>query len=278
VLRRRGWLLIPVVIVLAVLLGTGSGTASYFSGSGSSSAAASSAGSWNLVGLGDSITAGQGCPGCVPFIDLYAREITQETSVPVTVTNLGVGGSTSADLLETLSDAGSAAARSVAEAEIVTVTIGANDFLPMLDTALRGDCGGSDGLACFDVEQTTLADNLTAILRRIDELRRGAPTAVRVTGVWNVFLDGAVATRIYGPGFAQWSSDLTQQVNKVIENAAARQGARYVDLFALFRGASGEEDDTALLAGDGDHPSQAGHEEIAEALARAGYAPLRAGQ
>src|SRR5438309_1924696 len=55
--------------------------------------------SWSLVGLGDSITSGQGCPSCVPFVDLYARQITRDTSIPVTVTNLGVGGSTSADPL-----------------------------------------------------------------------------------------------------------------------------------------------------------------------------------
>jgi len=37
---------------------------------------------------------------------------------------------------------------------------------------------------------------------------------------------------------------------------------------------NGQLDPTALLADDGDHPSQAGHQLIADLLARADLAPL----
>ena len=51
--------------------------------------------------------------------------------------------------------------------------------------------------------------------------------------------------------------------------------ATYVDLYAPFKGADGSADPTDVLAADGDHPNAAGHEIIAQALLRAGTAPLR---
>jgi lysophospholipase L1-like esterase len=281
VARTRGWL--PVVLVAAlvgaavILLGLRVVPTPHTPGLGAAPAP-SGAGhrAWNVVGLGDSITSGQGCPGCVPFVDLYAQQITRTTSLQATVTNLGVGGWTSSDLLTSLSDRGPNS-QHVRDSDIIIVTIGANDFLPMLDTALRGDCGGADGLSCFGSALTVLRDNLTAILHRIQQLRAGQLTAVRVTGYWNVFLDGTVAARTYGPSFQRSSSTLTQHVNGVIQEVAQEQGAQYVDLYIPFKGEAGDDDDTPLLADDGDHPNQAGHQEIADSLTQAGYAPLRIG-
>lgn len=229
--------------------------------------------SWSLVGLGDSITSGQGCPSCAPFVDLFAREITRTTSIPIGVTNLGVSGSTSTDLLVSLS-AEQPAASWVREADIITVTIGANDFAPQLETALSGRCGGTDGLGCFASALSKLGVNLTAILRRITELRGDRPTVVRVTGYWNVFLDGEVAAQTYDAAFARSSDELTRRVNTVIRQVTDDSQAKYVDLYRPFKGETGDYDDTPLLAGDGDHPSQAGHLQIAESLANAGYAPI----
>lgn len=62
-----------------------------------------------LVGLGDSITAAAACPGCTAFLDPYGR--------------------------------GSPASAAAADAKVITVTIGANDFAPMLDTYLAGPVG-----------------------------------------------------------------------------------------------------------------------------------------
>ncbi len=231
---------------------------------------------WSLVGLGDSITSGEACQNCDRFVDLYAQRITRDSSVPVTVTNLGVGGSTSADLLASLAD-GQAPSSAVRTADIVTVTIGANDFYPMLDSALQGRCGGDDGLACFGPALTQLHANLAAVLERIDALRADQPTMVRVTGYWNVFPDGAVAEQTYGATFLRTSSALTVVVNHVIRGVADAHQAPYIDLYTPFKGSTGDDDDTPLLAEDGDHPSQAGHEQIAQSLAQDGYAFTRPG-
>jgi lysophospholipase L1-like esterase len=235
------------------------------------------ASAWHLVGLGDSIPAGDGCDGCAGFLELYGQKISRDTSRQVVLNNLGIGGSTSQDLLASLTTDGDKAASAVADADLITVTIGANDFNPMLDALVDGHCGGVDGLACFQPAMVTLDHNLTAILNRIWSLRSGRPTVLRVTGYWDVFIDGAVAAHTYGPGFLGMSAALTRQANEVIQRVATSEHTEYVDLYAPFKGTDGNADDTNLLAPDGDHPSQAGDQQIATALARLGYLPLRVG-
>lgn len=274
---KAGWCIVVVVLACAVTILAWMITRPVLTtGATPSRVPLASAPSWSLVGLGDSITSGEGCPSCVPFVDLYARQITRDTSIPVSVTNLGVGGSTSADLLASLSGELPAASL-VRSADVITLTIGANDFFPQLDTALSGLCGGIDDLECFGATLSKLRVNLTAILQRIAELRRDHPTVVCVTGYWNVFLDGAVGARTYGPTFARSSDDLTRRVNAVIQQVTDTSQARYVDLYHPFKGETGDNDDTPLLADDGDHPSQAGHLQIAQSLASVGYAPGHAG-
>lgn len=222
---------------------------------------------WRLVGLGDSITAGQNCAGCQTFLELFAHTITATSSNPVDVVNLGVSGSTSADLLGSFADP--ALTAELSGADIITVTIGANDFLPMLPTALDGQCGGADGLACFTEELDELGTNLTAIIDRIHQIRQDLPTAIRVTGYWNVFLDGQVADQVDGVSFHQTSNELTRRANAVIREVAHTKHVTYVDLYTQFKGTDGGNDDTSLLAPDGTHPDQAGHQAIAEALTQA---------
>jgi lysophospholipase L1-like esterase len=68
---------------------------------------------------------------------------------------------------------------------------------------------------------------------------------------------------------------LTRETNREIQAASVAVGATYVDLYQPFRGASGSDDPTALLADDGDHPDARGHQVIADALLAAGLRPLR---
>ena len=224
-----------------------------------------------LVGLGDSIPAGDGCPGCTPFVELFGDQLSDGNAVPVQVANLGVGGWTSTDLLDSL-EPGAYDADAVSAADLVTVTIGANDFYTELDDYLDGDCGGDDGLGCFAPVLPELQTTLTSVLGRIAELRAGQPTAVLVTGYWDVFPDGDVARDLYGPQFLRDSAALTLRANDVISGVAGAEGATYVDLFSTFKGTWGDGDPTALLADDGDHPNQIGHQLIADALSSAAAA------
>lgn len=218
-----------------------------------------------LVGLGDSIPAASNCDECASFVDLFGEHLsTGGDGTAVEVTNLGVGGWASTDLLDALTDGRPEAALTSA-ADVVTVTIGANDFYAVLDTYLDGECGGDDGLGCFADSLPALEDTLTAVLDRISELTEGRST-VLVTGYWNVFPDGDVARQLYGPQFVGDSAVLTGRADDVIAAVARDRGAIYVDLLTAFKGPAGDVDPTALLTDDGDHPNQIGHRRIADAL------------
>jgi len=266
----RRWILgVPVAVVLPLLVGcstTSTSPAAQPQPEPESQPAVAT-----LVGLGDSIPAGDGCPGCTPFVELFGDQLSGDDALPVQVANLGVGGWTSTDLLDAL-DPGEYDADAVRDADVVTVTIGANDFYAELDDYLDGDCGGDDGLGCFQPVLPQLQTTLTSVLDRIAELRAGQPTAVLVTGYWDVFPDGDVARELYGPQFLRDSAVLTLRANDVISEVAGAEGATYVDLFSTFKGTWGDGDPTGLLADDGDHPNQIGHQLIADALSSAAVA------
>src|SRR5258708_5090762 len=83
---------------------------------------------WSIVGLGDSVMSGWACE-CRTFIELYADGVRSKTSIPTEWRNLGTLAQTSGDLLRLLETSDSARAI-VARANIVVITVGANDFPP----------------------------------------------------------------------------------------------------------------------------------------------------
>jgi lysophospholipase L1-like esterase len=217
-----------------------------------------------VVGLGDSVTAGTAC-GCEDFVGLYAGSLGRRWHRAVHETNLGKGGQTSAGLLAALQgDAGTRA--DVSASDVVLVTIGANDLVPALRAWDRGTgtdvrtCGGT----CDTSDVDRVGRDIEAGLDIVRGLRRGKPTLVLVTTYWNVFEDGHVGGADRGEAYLAWSDGLTRRLNARIVQAALAEDATPVDLYAPFK--SDGKDPTPLLAGDGDHPDAAGHEVIAAAL------------
>jgi lysophospholipase L1-like esterase len=220
--------------------------------------------SYRVVALGDSVPAGSRC-SCPAFPELYAKKLARRAKVPVRVRNLGAPGQTSAGLLASLRT--SSTARAVASADIVTITIGANDFT--FSTYLQHRRGT---LSCYAPALRRLRGNLSAILDMIRLLHSNVRRqTILVTGYWDIWRDGAVG-RESGPTYMRVGDAMTRRVNEVISSAAEEAADDYVDLFAPFRGTAGDRDDTGLLASDGDHPNQAGHELIAAELVRQGGA------
>lgn len=214
-----------------------------------------------IVGLGDSVTSGAHC-GCAGFISDYAHLLGRTRHVPVYGINLGENGATSGDLLASIRS-GRPAVRSLARADIVVITIGANDFVPDTTDIHNGQCVG---LSCTAGRLSAMADNVGAIIQRVKHLRSGKSVTIQVTGYWNVFEDGAIAQSDYTPQFQRDSDILTRRVNATLDRVATTRQVEYVDLYAPFKGRTGNIDDTHLLASDGDHPNAAGHEVIARAL------------
>jgi lysophospholipase L1-like esterase len=229
--------------------------------------------SWHIVALGDSVASGGPC-GCTPFPQLYGADLARDRGVQTHTVNLGADGQTSGDLLATLRDPGSAASRAVGRADVVLVTIGANDFLDRHDDVTTGKCLGGRDTACVADDLTSMVGNVTAIVGRIHRLREGRPTAVLVTGYWNVFEDGRVARRTFPALGVRATQRLTLLANAGIRKAADTAGGTYVDLFAPFNGPQARGDTTHLLASDGDHPNAAGQALIARRLVAAGLPGL----
>jgi lysophospholipase L1-like esterase len=221
-----------------------------------------------IVALGDSVTSGYNC-NCAAFPDQYAALLATRDSIRTQAANLGVPSLTSAGLLAQLADgsAANAGARAaVASADIVVVTIGANDFSDEHDPITAGACGGVNHTACTRDELATMSRTLSAVVGQIRILRDGAPTTIMLTGYWNVFEDGEVATNAFPEQGIAASVALTKEANAAIRTDALAENAIYVDLWPVFEGSNSNNNPTDLLASDGDHPHAAGHAAIAAQL------------
>ncbi len=229
--------------------------------------------SWNVVALGDSVTSGGPC-GCTPFPELYGHYLALDRGAHTHTLNLGVGGQDSGTLLGLLRQPGSNDARTVRSADIVLLTIGANDFADQHEKVTSGQCLGSRDAECVADDLAAMQRNVTAIITTIRRLRAGRPTALLVTGYWNVFQDGAVARRAFPDIGVRATQRLTRLANAAIRGSVASAGGTYVDLYAPFNGPSSGGDTTRLLGPDGDHPNQAGQALIARRLVAAGLPGL----
>lgn len=236
-------------------------SASASSGDGTQGASSSPSGPYRVVGLGDSVPAGSACD-CTSYVTLVGKQQADQAGRTASVSNLAEGGLTTSGLLAQLQD--SAVRSTIAEADLVIVTIGANDF----DAGIVTDSScQAPALACYQSTLQQQAGQLSTVLSEVDALQSGHGGEVVVTGYWNVFLDGQVGAA-EGSSYVQNSNALTLADNAVIATASRNNSALYVDIYTPFKG-DGSDDDTALLASDGDHPNALGHQRIAQALEKA---------
>ena len=103
---------------------------------------------WDYVALGDSLAAGVGADR--GYVERYAARLSADTGIRVRVTNLGISGQTSSQLLDALRNDPSTR-RSVRSAEVITFNIGINDLGRAGDAYNSGSCGGDDGQRCLKV-------------------------------------------------------------------------------------------------------------------------------
>jgi lysophospholipase L1-like esterase len=229
----------------------------------------------DVVGLGDSVTAASHCD-CSGFIADYGLMVQRRYDVPVDSVQYGVGGSTTTTMLAQLR-AGGPAARRVADADVVSVTIGANDLYAARVRYDSGTCGGEADLDCFVPAVAQMGRTLKADLVMVRQLTGPRPVQILVNTYWNVFEDGAVALREDGKQYLRDSDVMTRRANVAICAAAVAEGALCVDTYAPYKGDDGHTDPTSLLASDGDHPNAAGHLVIARAMLAAGLPALLGG-
>ncbi|HEX6868522.1 MAG TPA: SGNH/GDSL hydrolase family protein, partial [Candidatus Limnocylindrales bacterium] len=199
---------------------------------------------------GDSLlfAAEEDCDGCTSAAVIFGEQVEEVRGLPVEVHNLTMHNSLDSAGLRMYLEKGAKIGRvaedvfrAVASADIVSVTVGFNDF-------------GSPASASA---VTPFATNLDAILGRVRALREGRATTVLVT-------------QIYNNGGAAWTP-IVEAANEVICDLAAKHDAICVDIYHPFNGPDGSGSPMALgyLGADQTHPSQRGMEVIAEAMAAA---------
>ncbi len=266
---RRGIAAAVCVMLLAACQGTGTAT---------SSPPGSAAPGWRLVTVGDSIPFAQtDCGGCPSFTTLFAAAVQRDSAKTVDAQNLSSHDNlTGARLLDRIRNDGAVRA-AVRAADIVVVTIGHNDT-PW--NAVDDACDGNnpDGVfnwslysgACVTELATRHGTELDGILTEIENLRRGMPTAVRVTTDYNDVIgwDQAPAEAV-AP-----SIEVLEALHAETCRVAELHHAICVDVYRSFNGPDGRTAAGSLLASDYTHPSATGQERIAQLLEAAGLAPL----
>ncbi|WP_144009651.1 SGNH/GDSL hydrolase family protein [Enemella evansiae] len=219
----------------------GSATTTFTATGPSASAAARTE---TVVGLGDSVTSGFAADES--YVEDLASSLTSSDTA-ARADNYGVAGLTTTGLLAQLALPGVRA--SLADADVVVITIGANDF-----TVLDADS------AALPAQLAALRADVGQILTEVQAYAPGA--RVVLTGYWNAFTDASISGA--DQAYTDAAMGLTRQLNDELQQAAAEAGVEYVDLIAAFDAAS--TDWATLLADDGDHPNDAGHRAIAAAV------------
>jgi lysophospholipase L1-like esterase len=215
------------------------------------------------LALGDSVPSGTDVSDGIGYPRRLGQQLADASGRPIRLVNRAVPGEQSAGVLDHQIDD----IRSI-QPELVTLTVGANDFLiPAIQCASASadgnpdtQCSGSTLLRAIP----TFERNFRTILRRlVDET--GA--TIVVTTYFNPFPRGSAC--------APSTMDLALRfLNSTISDVAAEFGDRdvVVDLAPLFKGHEGREpvgwfSQSALRVACTDiHPSVAGHEAIASAI------------
>jgi len=228
--------------------------------SASSSPSAAPTGKETVVGLGDSVMAGNACDCSGPAV-AYAALMSTSLHRQIEAVNLGVGGATTSSLQAQL---GTGSVRTaVAGARVVLVIIGANDLLPQLSKFRSSACDYS----CYHPAITSMSQRLNGVLDEIADIRGGSRGTVLVSDYWNVFRDGSGERQENGQAEITWGRTVSRDANQAICQVSEDNGAVCVDTYTPFFAHDADPD--RYLAADGDHPNKAGVQLIAEQLQKA---------
>jgi lysophospholipase L1-like esterase len=184
-----------------------------------------------------------------------------------------------ADLLRSLgSDAG--VMDVAASADAIIVAIGTSDTpWNVTDDACDGTATGAKPVPweeysaeCIETHVEGLRPAVEEIFQRIVALREGAPTILRTINLYNDWI--GFDDEHFPPEGVEMSVAYLDAWNAMVCEAAAANGFECGDVNEAFNGADGRSASGDLLSADYIHPSDAGHERIAEVLVDLGFVPL----
>jgi len=236
---------------------------------------------WHYTALGDSIATGY--TTSVAYVPTYRNYIQTDAGVSVTLYNLGQNGATSTTLLNAL-QTDSVFQSALVQSEVITWNIGINDFSNARNTYKNKKCGGNDGQDCLRNAVAKFKTNWGAIIVEILSRRGITYTVLRTMDIYNPWVATDKAkntiqdkqeTTVKGNDF-QVLKYYLDQMNGYIATTTANNLIPLAQVYLTFNGANGDEDSIAkgYIARDGLHPSDSGHQLIANLLRGLGYAPL----
>ncbi len=199
---------------------------------------------WNYVALGDSLAEGVGAPR--GYVDMYAEHLRRATGARIELTNLGVSGQTSSQLLHAIRNSPSMR-KSLRGAEVVTYNIGINDLGQAWGYYDAETCGGAQDERCLRSAVGELDENWNEITAEILSLTSDE-TIIRTAGLG------------YTPQAGRLAERYLRQVNHNIATSSDENGIPYA------RVSLGEKG----LSSDGLHPNERGYRMIADGLGELG--------
>jgi lysophospholipase L1-like esterase len=224
---------------------------------------------WQYTALGDSLGAGlydsQG-----GYAVRFRNYVQADTGASVTLNNRAVSGWTSAQLLNALRT-DEILRTEIANSQIITWNIGANDFQDALTRFQTGSCGGADNQDCIRATVANFKTNWNAIVAQILALRSPTNTIIRTMDNYNPAVDLARAFGVF-----EIIKPYFDDVNRFIFLSALNNRILPARVYHAFNGINGETDAgrRGYLSSDGIHPNDTGHDIIAAELRALGYQPL----
>lgn len=220
-----------------------------------------------LVALGDSITFGYNLPGAAtnhPSPDAYPYLVGKHDHYQVT--DLGVPGWTSTDLLEALQRPQFQSA--LHKANLVTVDVGSNDLLHAsydLVAALQENLPPKDDVLADSRYQDAVAQYVANLPKILADIHKQTSASIVLVNLYDPFPDGSSIHNI--------GEQLIAAANQVIWQTAAQSGIPVVDAYASFN----HHQDTLVRLGSLDiHPTLTGQQVLASDLEQVLHQPLQA--
>ena len=234
---------------------------------------AAQAQTWQYTALGDSLAAGLNDTDG-GYVQRFRNHIQTDTGATVNVLNRGVSGATSADLLSALRT-NEALRAEIANSQIVTWNIGANDFQDAVERYRSGTCGGADNQDCVRAAVAQFKANWNAIVAQILSLRSPSNTIIRTMDNYN-----PAVNLLRAFGLLSVMKPYLEDINRFIFLSAVSNRIACARVYHAFNGINGEADagTRGFLSSDGIHPNNTGHAVIASELRALSYQPLVAPQ
>ena len=204
------------------------------------------------LAIGDSLTVGIGVPFLDPGYVEYYRDLSQQIlKRRILYQKCARSGATTADILTMIYSP--IVTEAITCANIITITAGGNDLI----NAAKGYIRNKDEKIIYQTIKQ-LSDNYSKILERIHHLDKQDQYIIRLTNLYNPFPEISIA------------DEGIKAFNSLMSGFGREMNVKVADIYSVFKG-----NEETLLSKGGVHPNRKGYYQMAVALSRLGYSPLK---